>query len=335
MTTSSGRRGAWPVAMANGLRRWSSTQLAPITPPKPVAASALPSGPTRAAWPSIEPAAASTPSTAADPVEGGGVDPLPDLALEGALHRRRPAHDDVDALVGVLEDAVEGLAHGVGEDQGAGHEGHAEDDGEAGEDEAQLVGPQALPGEPEHGPYLPNVFMRSRTASAVGSLDLVDDAAVGQEDDPVGVAGRARVVGHHDDGLAQLPDRPAHEVEDLGPGAAVEVAGGLVGEDDLRPPGQGPGHRHPLLLAAGQLARPVLRAGRARPMVSITWSSHAWSGLRPARSIGQGDVLQGGERRHQVVGLEDEADLVPAQEGEVLVVEGGEVGVADEDLAAR
>ena len=258
MTASVGARGALPVAMVNGLRRSSSTQLAPITPPKPEAASALPSGPTRAAWPSIDPAAASTPSMARIWSRVAVSTRSRTSPSKVALHRRRPPDDDVDALVGALEEAVEGLAHGVGEDLGAGHEGHAEDDGEAGEGEAQLVGPQALPCQIEHGPTVPNVFMRSRTASAVGSLDLVDDAAVGEEDDPVGVAGRARVVGDHDDGLAQLPHGPAHEVEDLGAGAAVEVAGGLVGEDDLRPPGQGPGHRHPLLLAAGELAGPVL-----------------------------------------------------------------------------
>src|SRR3712207_4107232 len=63
-----------------------------------------------------------------------------------------------------------------------------------------------------------------------GLEHLVDDAPVGQEDDAVGVAGRHRVVGHHDDGLAHVLHRPAHELEDLGTRAGVEVARGLVGE---------------------------------------------------------------------------------------------------------
>jgi hypothetical protein len=41
-------------------------------------------------------------------------------------------------------------------------------------------------------------------------------------------------VGHHDDRLAELAHGVAHEREDLGTGGAVEVAGRLVGEDDLR-----------------------------------------------------------------------------------------------------
>src|SRR3954468_5600528 len=48
---------------------------------------------------------------------------------------------------------------------------------------------------------------------------LVDDGAVGQEHDAVGVARCDRIVRDHDDGLAELVDRFAHEAEDLGAGA--------------------------------------------------------------------------------------------------------------------
>ena len=134
--------------------------------------------------------------------------------------------------------------------------------------------------------YLPKLFMRSRTDSAVGCVELVDDVAVGEEDDPVGVGRRHGVVGDHHDRLAELPHGLAHEGEDLGAGAAVEVAGGLVGEDDLRAAGEGAGHGHALLLATGELAGPVLEAVAEPDGVDTTRSSHARSGLRPARSIG-------------------------------------------------
>ena len=113
----------------------------------------------------------------------------------------------------------------------------------------------------------------------------------------------------------------AHEREHLGAGTRVEVAGRLVGEDDLRPAGQGPRHGHPLLLAAGELARPVPQPVGAAPSCSTTWSSQAWSAFRPASAEGQGDVLDRGQRRDQVVGLEHEADVVAAQQGQRLVVE--------------
>ena len=47
---------------------------------------------------------------------------------------------------------------------------------------------------------------------------------------------------------------------------AVEIAGGFVGEQDLRPGRHGARQRHALLLAAGQLARIMIGRGRqARP----------------------------------------------------------------------
>src|SRR6478752_4445420 len=66
-----------------------------------------------------------------------------------------------------------------------------------------------------------------------GLVDRVDDATVREEDDPARVRGRGRVVRHHHDRLPELLHGLAHELEDLGTGARVEVAGGLVGEDDL------------------------------------------------------------------------------------------------------
>ena len=104
--------------------------------------------------------------------------------------------------------------------------------------------------------------MWSSTASGVGIGQLVGDATIGEEDHAVRVAGRDRVVGHHDDRLAELAHGMAHEREDLRTGGAVEVAGRLVGEDDLRPAGQRTGDGDALLLAARQFAGPVLQAVR-------------------------------------------------------------------------
>jgi hypothetical protein len=54
-------------------------------------------------------------------------------------------------------------------------------------------------------------------------------------------------------GLVQFPQHG----QDLLAGGLVEVAGRLVGEHDGRVPGQRPGDRDPLLLAARQLAGAV------------------------------------------------------------------------------
>ena len=93
-------------------------------------------------------------------------------------------------------------------------------------------------------------------------------------------------MGHHDDRLAHPVDGLAHEAEDLGAAAGVEVAGGLVGEDHVGPAGQRPGHGDPLLLAARQLGGRC-RSRSRRPTLSMTASSQARSGFRPARSIGR------------------------------------------------
>ena len=97
--------------------------------------------------------------------------------------------------------------------------------------------------------------MRSSTRPAVGSLHLVDDAAVGEEHDPVGVAGGDRVVGDHDDRLAELVDGLAHERRISAPALESRLPVGSSAKMISRPAGQRPGHGDPLLLAAGQLRR--------------------------------------------------------------------------------
>src|SRR4051812_5929810 len=67
---------------------------------------------------------------------------------------------------------------------------------------------------------------------AVGTGQLVDHAAVGEEDDAVAVRRRHRVMGHHHDRLAELVDAAAQERQHLSGRRAVEVAGRLVREDD-------------------------------------------------------------------------------------------------------
>src|SRR4051794_7610925 len=161
---------------------------------------------------------------------------------------------------------------------------------------------------------------------------LVDDAAVRQEEHAIGVRRRLRVVRDHDDGLAEGVDAGTQEGQDLRARTTVEIAGRLVPEDDLRFAGQRPGARHALLLTSRQLVRLVAQAIGQPERVD----HRVQPGLLdlPAGDVQrQGDVLQGGQGGHQVVGLEDEPDGVPAQPGQVVVVEQGEVHLPDPDLA--
>ena len=168
----------------------------------------------------------------------------------------------VGVLEGVGEQRVEAGAHAVGEHERADDERHAEDDGDGDGDQAADAGADAAARQEEGGVGTHRRLSRSASPGrarrpAVGAsisstmrpslrntTRSAYDAALG-------------IVGDHHDRLAVLAHGPAHEVEDLGAGPRVEVAGRLVGEDDVGAGVEGPGDGDALLLAAGQLARAV------------------------------------------------------------------------------
>ena len=78
----------------------------------------------------------------------------------------------------------------------------------------------------------PRSVATSSSARRIGQVGA--DLAVGDDQHVVGVRRGVEVVGHHDDGLAELAHAAAQVVEHLRRGRAVEVAGRLVGEDDVR-----------------------------------------------------------------------------------------------------
>src|SRR5215469_5231832 len=161
-----------------------------------------------------------------------------------------------------------------------------------------------------------------------GLVEPAGDPPVGEEDNPVGVAGGRRVVGDHDDGLAELAHAAAEQVQDLRAGAGVEVAGGLVGEDDFRPADQGTRDGHPLLLPAGQLRRAVLQS-RAQAHRFHDRVEPGPVGGAPRDVQREGDVVRRGESGQQVIGLEDEADVIAAQPGQPALGQRGDLGAAD------
>ena len=143
---------------------------------------------------------------------------------------------------------------------------------------------------------------------------VVDHEAVADPDDPAGVGGDRRVVGHQDDRQAVLGVELLEEAEDLLAGLRVEVAGRLVGDQQVEQ----------RLISARAIATrccspPESCAGSwssrsPRP----TRSSSACARSRPSRPrrasprVGQRHhhVLQGREPGQQVEVLEDEPDLL-------------------------
>ena len=124
----------------------------------------------------------------------------------------------------------------------------------------------------------------------------------------------------HDERLALVGEAADFEVEALGR-RAVEVARGLVGEDEAGAVHERARDGDALLLAAGELRRavaeplaePELFEQRSRPRLRLA------AERLPADHGRHRDVLQRRELRQQVVELEDEADLLVAELREPVV----------------
>ena len=174
----------------------------------------------------------------------------------------------------------------------------------------------------------------------------MDHLAVAHVHGAVGVGGGFGVVGDEDDGLAQLVVELAEHAQDGFGILGVEIAGGLVGEEDFRFGDDGAGDGDALLLAAGESGRLVVEAVAQAEQVdgdveAVGVEAVALDLLR------QDDVAAGGEAGEEVEALEDEADGAAAKQGAVGVAHlaqvvavdphdaGGGRGEAAEDVEQR
>ena len=169
---------------------------------------------------------------------------------------------------------------------------------------------------------------------AVGSGSSSTICAVGEEDDPVGVRGGVRVVGDHDDGLAELARRESRRKPST---SAPERESRLpVGSSAKMTSGRETSAR---AHATRCCWPPESWAGRwpsrsRRPTVSMTVSNHAWSGLRPAIASGSrmfSSAVSVGSRLNcwKMKPTLSRRSLVRPR-----VAQAGHLGVADAHLAA-
>ncbi len=123
------------------------------------------------------------------------------------------------------------------------------------------------------------------------------------------------------------PVQLLHQVDDVLAGHRVEVGGGLVGEHELRAGDQRARDGDALALAAGQLVGPVLLIGRSptRSSSGAIRSLRSRRGELALQQQRQLDVLEDAQHRDQVEALEDEADGVQPQVGQLPL--GQTVGV--------
>ena len=156
------------------------------------------------------------------------------LPVQGADEQHRHEDSQADRVAPVLGETQEGGLEG-------GHRVGSEVSGRA---RAGQSGPSGhVP--PARSHWTSRPFSRCRMRSAA--------------------SGRLGIVRHHQDRLVQAALQLDHQVQDFVGRLGVEIAGRLVGDDQRRVGDDGPGDADALLLAAGQLARPMTHAIRTGP----------------------------------------------------------------------
>jgi|GEM_PF-2282218 len=156
--------------------------------------------------------------------------------------------------------------------------------------------------------------------------------------DDVHVALRARgqfgIVGDHDDGGAlavDFLDQLHHPARHRG----IEVAGGLVSQQQARAAGQRTRDGHALLLAAGEFGRVVLEARRQTHALQRRQRALAALAAGHVAVVQRHlDVVQHVEVGDQVEGLEHETDLLVAQARALVVVHAVHVDAIEQVFAA-
>ena len=95
----------------------------------------------------------------------------------------------------------------------------------------------------------------ARCRAALATAWSAAHASVAERHDARAVLGDVRLVRDEHDRQALLAVEPLEDVHHLDARARIEVAGRLVGQQQLRVVHERAGNRHALLLAAGQLVR--------------------------------------------------------------------------------
>jgi hypothetical protein len=135
------------------------------------------------------------------------------------------------------------------------------------------------------------------------------------------------VVGDHHKGSALVTRQAQHQLEHRVGGAAVEVAGGLVGQHAGRLAGQRTGDGHTLAFTARQLRRVRAHTRAFRPTCLSMASACARAAATGMAAYAQrhGHVVQRAELGQQVVELVDEAQVLVAPQALFGRAHAGEV----------
>ena len=142
---------------------------------------------------------------------------------------------------------------------------------------------------------------------------IVNDAAVANFDDAIGIGGHLRIVRDDDHGVA-FGVQLAQNAHDFLSALAVQCAGRLVGENDFTAIDQCARDTHALLLPAGKLIGAVVFALAQTETLQQCGTARASLLGRVARiNGGDFDIAHGVQVSQQVIALENEAEILAAQ----------------------
>ena len=140
------------------------------------------------------------------------------------------------------------------------------------------------------------MYLSDRDNPASGAATVFDNPAIHQPDLALAPFGYGGIMGDQQKGRPVPGVLLEQAIDDELTGIAVEISGGLVGEQQLRSGDEGAGDRHALLLAARQLAGIMGQA--------VTEADRREGFPRSGKCIGAAaelerdrDIFQGGHRR--------------------------------------
>ncbi len=139
-------------------------------------------------------------------------------------------------------------------------------------------------------------------------------AAITHDQTAVGHGSELLVVGHNDEGLAELASQAEEQFVKLAGIRGVEVTRGLIGEDDIWLVDECPRHRHALLLASGKLCGLV--SGPVSHSQKVQQIEGSFFCLAPHRASDEGRnayILQSGKFGKQIMKLKNETDMPVAE----------------------
>ena len=141
-------------------------------------------------------------------------------------------------------------------------------------------------------------------------------------------------MGDQHERAAEIAVEGHDEVDDLFARRGIQIARGLVGEQERWPPRHRAGHRHPLLLSAGKLDG-IVMPPLGQPHIVEQGARPLHRARLAAELERHGHVLEGAQGRDEVKGLEHVADGVATEAGQLVFAKRRDLDAPHRDVTGR